>query len=653
MAHAKPMMTNFSSGEFSPKVGGRIDLEQYYNSCRLLENFIVNAQGNAERTPGTYYVCEVKDSDDKIRLIPFKKSVDTQYVIEFGDLYVRFYKDHEQIESGGSPYEIVSPYALADLFELQFIQVQNVMYIVHPSYKPRTLTCSGDTSWAFANYAPTADPFTGTDDYPSCICIFEARLIFGATNNDPNTIWGTKSLDFDDMTIGTGDGDGFSYDLPCERIRSLTSHENIVANATDGEYFVGTTSGLLSPTNIHVRRRTAHGSANIQAVLTGSNTIFVQKNLKTIRSMVYVLANENYIAYDLTGMADHVTGSGVTCIDVQRDPHIIFWAVTKDGELAGLTYSPQLNIMAWHRKTTDGEIESLAIITGASGEDEIWISVKREIDGSDVRYIEYFKPRDFGSDQSDCFFVDCGITFDGGAAVNITSATKADPVVITSVGHPFENNDLVKITGVLGMTELNNHVYMVKNKAADTFELYTEDGSDGINGTEFTTYTSGGLVQKVYKTLTGIDHLEAKEVSVFGDGAVQPDKTVSSGSIELKNHANKIHVGLPYTSILLLQRIEAGATKGTAQGKHKRIFKLVIRFYKTLNGKCGPSLDKLSIIPFRKTSDPMDTAPPLYSGDKIDILHSQWSTDGDLYIVQDTPTPMTILGIMPELKTND
>lgn len=95
---------------------------------------------------------------------------------------------------------------------------------------------------------------------------------------------------------------------------------------------------------------------------------------------------------------------------------------------------------------------------------------------------------------------------DGGqvleTAVNITGATKASPVVVTAVAHGYSNGDEVYIASVGGMTELNTNRYIVAGKTNDTFQLtHQVDGTD-IDGTGFTTYTSGGTVAKIYEIVT-------------------------------------------------------------------------------------------------------------------------------------------------------
>jgi len=92
-----PFQTNFTAGELSPKLAGHINFDKYANGLEILENMTVFPQGGATRRSGTRFVCEVKDSSKITRLIPFEFSVTQSYVLEFGNLYIRFYKDNGQI----------------------------------------------------------------------------------------------------------------------------------------------------------------------------------------------------------------------------------------------------------------------------------------------------------------------------------------------------------------------------------------------------------------------------------------------------------------------------------------------------------------------------------------------------------------------------
>ena len=161
LSHA---FTNFTSGELSDRLTGRVDLSKYANGCTTLENFLVHAHGGAARRPGTKYVAEVKTSSLKTRLIPFEFSNEQTYVIELGNQYARFFKDNGQITSSGSAYEISTPYLTAELFQVKFAQSADVMYLVHPNHAPRKLTRTGHTAWTLTEVDFQFGPFQDEND---------------------------------------------------------------------------------------------------------------------------------------------------------------------------------------------------------------------------------------------------------------------------------------------------------------------------------------------------------------------------------------------------------------------------------------------------------------------------------------------------------
>ena len=174
------------------------------------------------------------------------------------------------------------------------------------------------------------------------------------------------------------------------------------------------------------------------------------------------------------------------------------------------------------------------------------------------------------------------------------------------------------------------------------------------SGFYFSAYVSGGTVTKVQKELTGLTHLAAKTVQILGDGAVIAPETVSvDGEATMDNYANKIHVGLKFTSYLMPMPLEAGASEGTAQGRRKRIDRIVIRFKDSLGCKVGQTEDKLELLRFRETSALMGVPTQPLSGDIEASFPGGYDTTGDLLIVQDEPLPLSIVAIMPRLVTNE
>ena len=153
------MQNTFAAGELSPALMSRIDLPQYAAGCRTLRNFIVHSHGAISNRPGTRFVAAVKDSSKKVRLVRFVFSTTQAYVIEFGDLYCRFYMDGGQIVSGGVPVEIVTPYKEADLPNLKFAQSADVLFIAHPNYAPRALTRYSHYDWTMEAITFKNGPF--------------------------------------------------------------------------------------------------------------------------------------------------------------------------------------------------------------------------------------------------------------------------------------------------------------------------------------------------------------------------------------------------------------------------------------------------------------------------------------------------------------
>jgi hypothetical protein len=128
---------------------------------------------------------------------------------------------------------------------------------------------------------------------------------------------------------------------------------------------------------------------------------------------------------------------------------------------------------------------------------------------------------------------------------------------------------------------------------------------------------------------------------------------VSGGSITLQRSAQWVQVGLRYSSILKPMRIEAGAADGTAQGKTKRIHKVVFRLISSSSFRYGSRPDNILTMEFRTAANQMDRAVPLYTGDKLVDWPGGYETDGYIYIESDSPTALGIAGIFPQIVTQD
>jgi len=162
---------SFAAGEISPSVFARVDLAKYKVGAAAMRNTFVDYRGGAATRPGTRYIATSATSGTSAppRLIPFQFSTLQSYVLEFGSGYIAVYKQGAQVLSGGSPYTISSPYALADLPLLKFTQSADTLTLTHPSYAPQQLKRTSDTSWTLTTvtYAAVQQPPTSGSASPT------------------------------------------------------------------------------------------------------------------------------------------------------------------------------------------------------------------------------------------------------------------------------------------------------------------------------------------------------------------------------------------------------------------------------------------------------------------------------------------------------
>lgn len=572
----------------------------------------------------------------------------------------------------GTIYEIPTPYINGDIANLKFTQSADVLYITHPSYAPRKLVRTGHTQWVLSvidfldgpylstnitstTITPSATTGSGitltastatfastdvgrlvrikhsstwgyakitaytsttvvtaevksafgattasvdwrlgvysvTTGYPACVMFFEDRLFFAGCSSYPQRVDGSNSSLYENFAPSSTanvvtDSNAVAFSLNASDVNVIRwmqdDEKGLLIGTVGGEWMLrpSSQSQALTPTNVTAKRSTAFGSANVQAVRAGRASIYIQRAGRKVRELAYVYEVDGFRSPDMTVLSEHISKGGLTASDYQQEPFSIVWFIRSDGQLVGLTYERDQDVIGWHRHIIGGSynggdavVESVACIPTPDGTaDEAWLIVKRTVAGNTRRYIEYITPRFDDEDTVDAFFVDCGLTYDS------TPAT----------------------------------------------------------------------------VISGLDHLEGETVSILADGATHPNRTVSSGSITLARSASVVHIGLPYESDVETLNIEAGAADGTSQGKTKRIHRVALRLYKTLGLKFGPNADNLDVMTFRTSADATNSPPALFTGDKSINWNGYYETEGKMYFRQDQPLPFTLLGLFPQLVTQD
>lgn len=177
MARLTPIQTNFTAGELSPRVRSRIDIAKYNNGLKAAENLEILIHGGARGRPGSRYVAEVKDSTKAVRLIEFVFNREQAYMLEFGDQYMRVFKDGAPVLVQGVPYEIATPYTSAMLPDLAYVQGADTMFLAHPDVPVHRLQRFGDASWRMLAAAFTVEPFDELGHTPAAALTLSAATV--------------------------------------------------------------------------------------------------------------------------------------------------------------------------------------------------------------------------------------------------------------------------------------------------------------------------------------------------------------------------------------------------------------------------------------------------------------------------------------------
>jgi hypothetical protein len=319
--------------------------------------------------------------------------------------------------------------------------------------------------------------WSGTTGYPSIGTFYEQRQFAANTSNQPQTLWATQTADFENHTpdsrdaAGTvEDDDALDYTISADEVNAIRwmspGDDTLVLGTTGGEWIPESAGVVITPTDIVVRRRTKHGSANIQPVRVGNVVLFTQAAKRKVREFGFAFEVDGFQAVDMTRLAQHVTRGGIVEMAFQQEPDSLVWAVRNDGQLLSMTYRREEDVVAWARhiiggsfSTGDAVVESVATIPGADGNgqvqssenrDEVWITVKRTIDGATKRYIEIFE-RDFetGDDENDSYYADSIITYDGAATTSITGLDHLEGETVNILADGFIHPDQTVSSGAI------------------------------------------------------------------------------------------------------------------------------------------------------------------------------------------------------------
>ena len=248
--------------------------------------------------------------------------------------------------------------------------------------------------------------------YPRCVTFHAGRLWFGGTYSSPNRLWASAADDFSnfdaDSVVASGALDLQPMANEVNAAVWMTSRGSLVVG-TSGDEWILSGDSPSPETPPAMRRETNFGSEDIQAVVANGYTVFVQRGGRIIRHVQYDWSSDTYYAFDITAMSDHVCGPGVSGMAYLKGPWSSVWFNRKDGGLLGLTYMPEQKVSAWHRHDVGGVVEDVACVS-----DEIWLIVRRVINGQARRYIEVIDG--WGGWGEGSVYLDCAAGYSGAPA---------------------------------------------------------------------------------------------------------------------------------------------------------------------------------------------------------------------------------------------
>lgn len=343
--------------------------------------------------------------------------------------------------------------------------------------------------WAFSSWGDL-----GGFGVPNTVTIHEDRLIWGGTSSEPQTIWASVTGDYQNFKYGVTNSDAYKYQLGSQDLNTIlwmNSARTLLIGTDNGEF---TVSGsriyeAITPTNVRVVRHTNFGSLSQTAQQVGDTVLFVQKDTRKVRELKYDYQSDSYVGVDRTILSEHITKPAVRLSARQQSPYSIVWYPRfdhinsyseSDGVLLGFTYDTIEDVYGWHRHTIGGNgiVESAAILK-KNTYDQLWLVVRRTINGSSVRYVEYMDlPLETDEDVEDAHYVDCGIIYDGAATTTITGLAHLEGETVTVLADGATHPDKTVSSGQITLDRSSSKVHVGYGYTANLQIMPIAEGGD-------------------------------------------------------------------------------------------------------------------------------------------------------------------------------
>lgn len=256
--------------------------------------------------------------------------------------------------------------------------------------------------------------------WPSSVCYFEGRRVFGGARLRPQDFWMTasgteRSLRYHIPILASDRIQGRIAGRQRAEIRHAIPASHLLLLTDTAEYRITPLNDdSLTPGSIAARAPTHIGTSTVAPVLVNNVVLYPASRGGHVRELAFQDGIWDYLTGNVSLRAAHLFDNfSIVEMDHSQAPYSVVWAVSSTGSLLGFTYIPEEQVAGWHEHTIDGTVESVAVVSEGM-EDRVYIVAKR---GS-TRFVERMGSQ-YVDAIADCFYVDNGITYDGAAVSSL------------------------------------------------------------------------------------------------------------------------------------------------------------------------------------------------------------------------------------------
>jgi hypothetical protein len=391
MAKNHPLWGSFAAGEISPRLYSRSDTDAWKAGLASLVNFVATSHGPVIRRLG--YRFALSSGDDTTpatdgRVFGFPHTREQGFHICITDKPELIILDASDRKNPVVVQTIPNtPWTQAN-GQLQYLYGDyppegEKLILVCQKVAPQVLTYDPDAAgdkWTLAPVSFTGKPSVWTgENWPSCLAFFQGRMWLAGTPNEPQTLWGSRSEDLFNFTVGSQDAaDGIEFVLSRRgKIEWLGAAKNLIIGTINQEYLLTSEQGVITTTDKDAVPQSSYGSKDIQAQLLGNVMLYVSPDGRKLRDIGYRWEENNWLSRDITFLSEHITlDNAIRGITWSQQPNNLILMATEDGKLLGCTYERYHDVIGWHRHETQGEYKASGVVE-INGISEVVHAIKR------------------------------------------------------------------------------------------------------------------------------------------------------------------------------------------------------------------------------------------------------------------------------------